>query len=223
MVKKEGKNLMRTCTALMQTDKPSTLPSGPLRVISVNKCRGLVLVELLLVIAILGLMTGIVAVKLLPGFERATFKREAYEIIDALKMAQNAAAQSNRRYGVFFDLLEPQNYSLRQINVLEDLANDAIPDEEMVLATKILSERCEIAYIRFDDGDDTRDEGENLLDLKTHFVAGRSGWQNGGKIVLLDKKGNPYSIVINRIGRMITLMEDDVDIFFLEAKKDVPF
>lgn len=188
-----------------------------------SKSKGLVLIELLLVIAILGLMTGLAAIKLLPGFDRTTFKKEAYEIVNALKTAQNAAAQGNRRYGVFFDLLEPQNYSLRQINVLEDLAHDATPDEEMVLATKILSERCEIVYIRFDDGDDTRDEGENLLDLKTHFVAGRSGWQNGGKIVLLDKNGNPYSIVVNRIGRMITLMEGDVDIFLLEARKDLPF
>lgn len=188
-----------------------------------SKSKGLVLIELLLVIAILGLMTGLAAIKLLPGFDRTMFKKEAYEIVGALKMAQNAAAQSNRRYAVFFDLLEPQNYSLREINALEDLAEETIPDEDMTLSTKQLSERCEIAYIRFDDGDDTRDEGENLLILKSYFVAGRSGWQNGGKIVLLDKNGNPYSIVVNRIGRMITLMEGDVDIFLLEAKKDVPF
>ena len=214
---------MRTCTARMQTDKTSTRRKGQRRKIPVNKCRAMVLVELLLVVAILGLMTSIAIVKLLPGFEKTTFKREAYEIVDALSMAQNAAAQSDHRYAVFFDLLQPQNYSLRQINALEDLANDAIPEEEMVLAAKQLSQRCEIAYIRFDDGDDTRDEGEDLLTLKSYFVAGRSGWQNGGKIVLLDKNGNPYSIVVNRIGRMITLIEGDVDIFLLEAKTDVPF
>ena len=223
MVKREAKGSIQTSTALMQTDKTSTLPAEQRRTIPVNKCNAMVLVELLLVITILGLMAGIAVVRLLPGFEKTTFKREAYEIIDTLSMAQNAAAQSGQRYAVFFDLLEPQNYTLRQINALQDLADDSIPDGEMVLAAKELSERCQIAYIRFDDGDDTRDEGEDLLTLKSYFVAGRSGWQNGGKIVLIDKNENPYSIVVNRIGRMITLIEGDVDIFLLEAKKDLPF
>ena len=43
-----------------------------------SKSKGLVLIELLLVIAILGLMTGLVAMKLLPGFDRAMFKKEAH-------------------------------------------------------------------------------------------------------------------------------------------------
>lgn len=167
-------------------------------------------------------MTTIVGLKVLPAFERSMFKRESQDIVSALKMAQNAAAQSNRRYAVLFDLIE-QSYSLQEINTVEDLAMDAIPDPEMILATRTLSERCRIDYIRFDDGDDTRDEGDDLADLRSYFVAGRSGWQNGGKIVMLDTDGNLYTIVVNRLSKMITIVEGEVDIFVLEAIKDLPF
>ena len=48
------------------------------------------------------------------------------------------------------------------------------------------------------------------------LMPGRSGWAFGGKIVLIDEKEKPYSVVVNRLNRMITLEEGDVR--FLEPK-----
>lgn len=187
-----------------------------------NLSNGYVLIEMILVLVILGLMATVAGLKLLPGFRRSVFKREAQEIVSALKMAQNAAAQSNRRYAVLFDLIE-QSYTLQEINAVEDLGLDAEPDPEMILDTRTLSEKCRIDYIRFDDGSDTRDEGADLALLKTYFVAGRNGWQNGGKIVMLDNEGNPHTIVVNRLSKMITMTEGEEDIYVLEAVNDLPF
>ena len=191
---------------------------------TVDNRNGYVLMEMIIVIVILGLMTTIAGLKLLPAFERSMFKREAQEIVSALEMAQNAAAQSNRRYAVLFDLIEhEQSYTIQEINALDELALDAEPDPEMVLATKMLSERCWIDYIRFDDGSDTREEDVDPATQRIYFVAGRNGWQNGGKIVMLDNDGNPYTIVVNRLSKMITMIAGEEDIFVLEAIKDLPF
>lgn len=213
---------MRTCTVQMPTNGRSSRSIKQAWPRESDKDDGFVLLEMILVIAILGLMTTIVGLKMLPAFERSRFTREANDIVNALKTAQNAAAQSGRRYAVMFDLIE-QNYILQEINAIQDLAIDAEPDPAMVLTKNTLTKRCYIDYIRFDDGQDTRDEGEELEALKSYFVAGRSGWQNGGKIVMLDIDGNPYTVVVNRLSKMITLVEGELDIFGLEAVKDLPF
>ncbi|MBW8035642.1 MAG: prepilin-type N-terminal cleavage/methylation domain-containing protein [Planctomycetes bacterium] len=214
--------MIQTCTAQMPTNNCSNRSRKRAGLTIIDNRKGYVLMEMILVIVILGLMATIAGLKLLPAFGRSMFKKEAQEIVSALVMAQNAAAQSNRKYAVLFDLIE-QSYTLQEINAVEDLGVDAEPDPEMVLATKMLTERCRIDYIRFDDGDDTRNEGVDLADLRSYFVAGRNGWQNGGKIVMLDNDGKPCTIVINRLSKMITMVEGEEDIYVLEAIKDLPF
>jgi uncharacterized protein YhaN len=60
-----------------------------------------------------------------------------------------------------------------------------------------------------------------VTDGQAKFRAGRAGWQFGGKIVLLDAAGHEYSIVINRISRIVNLQNGDVE--FLQPQDDVPF
>ena len=55
------------------------------------------------------------------------------------------------------------------------------------------------------------------------FRAGHAGWQNGGKIVLFDKDEEPYSVVINRISRIVTLKKGDVVLLLPKDKDEVPF
>ncbi|MHC4757832.1 MAG: hypothetical protein ACYTE8_04180, partial [Planctomycetota bacterium] len=55
-------------------------------------------------------------------------------------------------------------------------------------------------------------------DGQAKFRAGNSGWQYGGKIVLLDNNEQAYSIVVNRLIRTIELKEGDVD--FLTPKRE---
>lgn len=222
MVKRKAKTMIQTCTAQMPTNRCSNISRKQAGAKIADNGNGYVLLEMIIVIVVLGLMTTIVGLKLLPAFGRSMFKREAQEIVSALVMAQNAAAQSNRRYAVLFDLIE-QSYTIQEINAVEDLGVDATPEAEMILVTRKLTKRCRIDYIRFDDGDDTRDEGADLADLRSYFVAGRNGWQNGGKIVMFDNDGNPYTIMVNRLSKIITMVKGEDDIFVLEAVKDLPF
>jgi hypothetical protein len=52
-------------------------------------------------------------------------------------------------------------------------------------------------------------------------MAGRGGWQSGAKIVVLDREGNPFTIITNRFSKVITLLPGDMDI--LEPVENVLF
>jgi hypothetical protein len=126
-------------------------------------------------------------------------------------MAANAAAESDRRYEVIIDLTE-QKYMLREITS-PDLTQ--VLEEEIIVEDEF-SENCWVAYVIFDDGEYTN-EG------RAKFRAGHSGWQYGGKIVLLDEDGQPYSIVVNRLSGIIVLKDDDVEILLPRPRDEVPF
>lgn len=178
---------------------------------------GMVLAELLVVIAILSMMTGMAILSLTGVFTRKQFEKEAYAIIEILHKAQNASAETDRRYAVVFDFIE-DTYILRQFATL-DL--QTIPEGEAVLSVGYFSRNCQLDYVLFDDFMDTRDEGENISEAR--FIAGRGGWQYGGKIVLLDNDGNPYSIVVGRLCGDITLKPGDVEILVPVDKSELPF
>ncbi len=185
---------------------------------SIKQCaRGLVLAELLVVIAVLAMLTAVAMLSVTSVFGRKQFEKEAYAIIDILHKAQNASAETPRRYAVVFDFVEG-TYVLRQFATL-DL--QSIPQEEAILSVGSFSRHCQLDYVLFDDFMDTRDEGETISEAR--FIAGRGGWQYGGKIVLRDVDGNPYSIVVGRLCGDITLKQGDVDILVPVAKSELPF
>ena len=178
---------------------------------------GLVLIELLVVVSLIAMMTAIATLSLGPMFSRKQFEKEAYAIIDIMKKAQYAAAQTDRRYAVVFDFIEDA-YILRQFATL-DL--ESIPEDEAILSQSFFSQNCRLDYVLFDDFMDTREEGETIDQAR--FYAGRSGWQHGGKIVLVDVDGNPYSIVVNRLCGKITLELGDVDILVPVDRDELRF
>lgn len=173
--------------------------------------------EVVVVISILGMMTAWAMLSLSGVFSKKQFEKEAYSIIDILKKAQNATMQTDRRYAVIFDFVE-ETYVLRQYATQ---ALDMIPEEDAVLSTGYFSRNCQIDYILFDDNVDTRDFGEDTVEGK--FLAGRNGWQNGGKIVLLDVDGNPYTILVNRLCGKITLKPGDVDLLIPLDRNELRF
>jgi len=128
-----------------------------------------------------------------------------------MQMAAGAAAQSDRRYEVIIDIPE-QRYMLRQITN-PDLSQVL---EEEVIVEDSFSPNCRVVYVRFDDGDFTSED-------RAKFRAGHSGWAYGGKIVLLDEKEQPYSIVVSRLNRMVTLEQGDVELLWPKTKDEVPF
>lgn len=196
----------------------------PKRQFTSDSKTGFTLLEMLLVVGILSLLTGVAMMNFMGKFGSSSFKREAMEIVNTLKMAQNAAAQSGRRFAVMFDFIE-QTYTMKEIHNFEELEYIKEPDSGVTLMTTKLSERCRIEFITFDDNSDTRDVGdiEDQAELKSYFIAGRPGWQNGGKIGLTDAEGNEYSIIVNRMSKRITIEEGDIDTYFLEPKENLAF
>ena len=142
---------------------------------------------------------------------RGTFRAQAQELVSTMQMAANAAAESDRRYEVIIDPTE-QTYLLRQITS-SDLSQ--ILEEEIIVKNDF-SDNCRVLYIEFDDG-------ESISDGWAKFRAGHSGFQYGGKIVLLDAAEKEYSVVVSRLTPIVTLKEGDVELLVPKAKYEVPF
>jgi type II secretory pathway pseudopilin PulG len=160
-----------------------------------RKYSAFTLVELLAVVFIISLFVLSATVNLYGVLNRNTFAAQAREFVSTMEMAAAAAAQSSRRYEVIIDLTE-QFYVLREItssDLSEILMEDIIVDNDF-------SVNCIALEVYFDDGDYTN-EG------RAKFRAGHSGWQYGGKIVLLGNDGREYSVLVNRISRTVKLEE----------------
>ena len=172
---------------------------------------GFTFTELVVVIVIVSLFVLLAQIHLFGLLRRNTFRAQVQEFISAMRMAVTAAAESDRRYEVIIDLSE-QSFLLREVTST-DLTQ--VLDEE-IITENYFSENCRVAYVEFDDGDYTSDD-------RAKFRAGHSGWQYGGKIVLLDENEKAYSVVVNRMNRMIVLRDGDVELLEPKAKDDVPF
>ncbi len=202
-----------TCTVQTQPDclvcesrcvmrmKPATL----------NARRGFSMAELLVVLVVVSLFVLLAQLSLFGLLERHTFKAQVQDFVSTMQMAASAAAESDRRYEVIIDITE-QSYLLREITN-PDLSE--VLEEEIIVRAD-LGENCRVGYVEFDDADYTN-EG------RAKFRAGRSGWAYGGKIVLMDRNEQPYSLVVNRLNRIVGLEEGDVSLLQPKAKDDIPF
>jgi type II secretory pathway pseudopilin PulG len=165
-----------------------------------RRIRAFTLTELIVVILIIWLFVLLAVMNLSELLRRNTFKAKTQEFISAMQMAANAAAESDRRYEVIIDITE-QSYVLREITV-PDLTQFL---EEEIITNNDFGDNCRVSYVWFDDGDYTN-EG------RAKFRAGHSGWQYGGKIVLLDEDEHEYSVVVNRLSGVIALKKGDVEL-----------
>ena len=197
---------MPTFTAQMRTDR--------------RRWHGLVLLELIIVLAIMTMLTALAAVSFSGALGRGKFASQADEFVNTMKMAGNSAAEGERRYAVAIDFLE-NTYELRQFTKIDF---EQVLEEEPILKSGEFTDQCQLDYVLFDDFYDTREmDPEELETLRVWFWASKSGWQYGGKIVLLDADGNPYSVLVSRLSRVITLQYGDVDILEPKEKDDLPF
>lgn len=176
-----------------------------------NTRYGFTLTELMIVLVVIALFAFMVQIHLFGLLRKSTFKAQVQEFVSTMQMAASAAGESDRRYEVIIDIPQ-QGYMLREITN-PDLTQ--IFEEEIVVADTF-SENCRVAYVMFDDGDSTSED-------RAKFRAGHSGWQYGGKIVLLDEDEQPYSVVVNRLNRMVTLEPGDVELLGPKSKDEVLF
>ena len=176
--------------------------------------NGFTLAELLVVVAIVSLFVLMAQIHLFGLLRKSTFRAQTQDLVSTMQMAASAAAETGRRYEIMIDISE-QGYELKQIAGSE--INVDRPDETPgeIIVQNNLTENCRLVYVWFDDGVDTN--------TRAWFRVGPSGWQNGGKIVLLDEKDQPYTIVVNRINRIVVLEEGDIELLAPKSKNDLPF
>ena len=200
MVKKVVRATMETYTALMHSNKKIEW-----------RYPAFTLTELIVVILIISLFLFLAMVNLFGLLTKNTFRAQVQDFVSTMQMAAAAASESQRRYEVIVDLTE-QSYMLRQITS-PDLSQVL---EEEIIIDNYFSDNCLVAYVEFDDGDWTN-EG------KAMFRVGHAGWQYGGKIVLLDENEQPYSVVVNRMNRIVKLKDGDVELLVPKREYEVPF
>ena len=167
--------------------------------------------EMVVVLAILSLFLLLAQINLFGLLRKNTFKAQIQELVSTMQNAVRAAAESDKKFEVIIDI-EEQGFLLREITS-PDLSE--ILDEE-IITQENLSNNCRIVYVEFDDG-------EYTYDGRAKFRAGRSGWTYGGKIVLFDENERPYSIVVNRLNRIIMLEEDDFKLLEPKAQDEITF
>jgi prepilin-type N-terminal cleavage/methylation domain-containing protein len=179
-----------------------------------SRTHGFTMAELLVVVAIVSLFAALAQIHLFGLLRKNTFRAQTQELVSTLQMAASAAAETGRRYEIIIDITE-QSYGLKHITGSEIYVDN--PDETPgeIIVHNNLTDNCRLVYVWFDDGIDTN--------AKAWFRVGPSGWQNGGKIVLLDEKERPYSIVVNRINRIVVLEEGDLELLEPKPKNEMPF
>lgn len=178
-----------------------------------SRIRGFTLTELVVVLVIISLFTFMVVINLFGMLRRNTFKVQANEFVSIMQMAAVAAAESDRRYEVIIDLTE-QSYTLRQITN-PDLT---LVLEEEIIATNNFGYSCQVYYVLFDDLMET--DADHQI---AKFRAGQAGWQYGGKVVLLDEKEQPYTVVVDRMSRVVKLKRGDVGLLLPRDKDELLF
>ena len=178
-----------------------------------SKYSAFTLAESMIAIVIVSLFVLMATMNITVVLGKNSFKTQAQELVSTMQMAASAAAESDRRYEVVIDLVE-QNYMLRQITS-HDLSEVL---EEEVIVENDFNEKCQAVYVLFDDLVETSQDYQIAT-----FRVGRAGWQNGGKIVLLDEDQQPHSVLVNRLNRIVRLQKGDVELLMPKTKNEVPF
>lgn len=175
---------------------------------------GFTMAELLVVVAIIALFVVLAQIHLFGLLRKNTFRAQMQELVSTMQMAVSSAAETGRRYEIIIDITG-QAYELKHITSSEIYVDRPEETPGEILVQNELTKDCRFVYVWFDDGIDTN--------ARAWFRVGPSGWQNGGKIVLVDEKDRPYSIVVNRINRIVALQEGDVEFLEPKPKNELPF
>jgi prepilin-type N-terminal cleavage/methylation domain-containing protein len=181
--------------------------------------NGFTLIEAMVAMAIVAMLTTIAVFNLTEPIRRSTFRAQADSFVSTMQQAARAAHETGRRYEVIIDIVE-QQYILRQIS--SDNLADVL--EEEIINIEDFGENCMVSYVEFDDPDEEIAAVDiDTETLQAKFRAGPAGWQYGGKIVLTDRTGRYYSVIVSTLSRIVTLKEGDVEILKSKRPDELPF
>jgi type II secretory pathway pseudopilin PulG len=180
---------------------------------------GLVLIEMLMVLGIIAFLTSIAMLSFSAVSGNMYFKRRAENLIAVMQTAWSTAQQSDRRYEVILSFKEQAWFLQEMIPTDAEVFNP----EDAIINSGYFSDRFVLDYVLYDDGMDTRTPAEGKTTTEAVLIAGRGGWQYGGKVVLRDEDGKPWSILFYRIGKSVELVPGDVDILLVQDAKDMRF
>jgi Tfp pilus assembly protein FimT len=172
-----------------------------------------VLAEVIMVLFIIAMFTMLAMMNLSGALSKNSFRSRAHDFANFFQMAATGAAETGRRYEIVIDFTQ-NSYLLRQITTGLVAVEDIQEDE--IIQTGQFSDRFQLSYVMFDDGTWTNNS-------PALFRVGKSGWQYGGKIVVTDEDGKEYSIVINRLSRMINIVEGDTELLEPRAADEMGF
>ena len=195
------------------------------RNIKTAKFKGFTLVEMLCVLAVLGLMVGLASVTLSGSIEKVKFNKEIEGFIRVLKMAHNGASESTYRYMVTVNI-EDGTYQLQTLPAMPlevftdtEKRTEYLEEHSNIITEGVFSDRCYIDYVVFDDGTNPTDEGY----AEAVLYAGKNGWSNAVKIVFLDLDDNVYSLITNRLNSEVQFVKGDIYLPEPMSKQDVRF
>jgi len=181
--------------------------------------KAFTLIEAMVAMAIVALLVTITVFNLTEPMRRSAFSAQAETFAATMQQAASAARETGRRYEVIIDIIE-QQYILRRIS--SDNLADVL--EEEIICVENFSDNCSIDYVEFDDPDEEIAAVDvDTETLQAKFRAGPAGWQYGGKIVLLDASGRPYSVIVSTLNNIVTLKEGDVEILKSKRADELPF
>ena len=166
-----------------------------------------------MVLFIISMITMIAMINLSDVLGRDSFKSRAHDLIKLFQMAATSAAETGRRYEIIINFVQ-NSYTLREITTGLVAVEDV--KEEEIIQTGQFSDRFQPSYVMFDDGDWTNE-------APALFRVGKNGWQYGGKIIVRDQDGKEYSIVINRLSRMINLVDGDAEMLMPRTADEMGF
>ncbi|MCD4831604.1 MAG: hypothetical protein K8R02_07350 [Anaerohalosphaeraceae bacterium] len=174
---------------------------------------GAVLAEVIMVVFIVAMITSLVMINFATTASSNSFRARANDLVRLFKMAVTTSAQTDRRYEVVIDFSQ-NSYLLREITT-GLVAVEDIKEEEIITRGEF-NDSFQLSYVMFDDGEWTNE-------APALFRCSKSGWQYGGKVVVSDDGGNLYSIVINRLNRIIELRGGDVELLETRTQDEMGF
>jgi hypothetical protein len=180
---------------------------------------GFTLLEASVCLFIVAMVTGFTFVSVSHILPKIKFKSQASDIKRMFELASYSASETPRRYGVMVDFME-NACILYEVSTSRPYSEnfETLRDED-IMDIVYLSQDCQLYYVQFDDSEETIDATAETG--RAFFVAGRAGWDYGGKVVFFDNEGMLHSILIHRLGNNIQMY--DYDVMIPEPVFNLPF